>query len=724
MSRVEVLYAGSWMTVCSDWVWDLRNARVVCRILGLDGALAAPRLSRFGQGTGDIIGVDCYGTEDSLEDCSYFRPSCGHQYDAGAVCYLGVRLVGGSNDAEGTVEVLHDGSWGTICHDLWDLRDARVVCRMLGFDGALEAPGSARFGQGSGRILLVDVGCDGTEDNLADCAHPGIGDYCIHAWDAVRLVGGSNDAEGTVEVLHDGSWGTICHDFWDLRDARVVCRMLGFDGALEAPGSARFGQGSGRILLAGVGCDGTEDNLADCAHPGIGDYCIHAWDAVRLVGGSNDAEGTVEVLHDGSWGTICHNLWDLRDARVVCRMLGFDGALEAPRSARFGQGSGRILLVGVGCDGTEDNLADCAHPGIGDYCIHAWDAAHPNPLQVRLVGGSNDAEGRIEVMHNGSWGTICDDWWDLRDARVVSHPNPLQVRLVGGSNDAEGTVEVLHDGSWGTICHELWDLRDAWVVCRMLGFDGALEAPISARFAHPNPFQVRLVGGSNDAEGRVEVLHDGSWGTICDYLWDLRDARVVCRMLGYDGALEAPGFARFGPGSGRSLLYGVGCDGTEDNLADCAHPGIGDYCSHAWDAEYRENDHPPIKLSPYFYQDLHLIGESNKAEGRVEIFYDGSWETLCENWWDENDAKVVCAMMGFHVVVDVTRSTRFSRGSGDIFRVDCWGTVENLDECPFVGITTSCEHHMDAGAICYLRGRNTMNKNIMAIVELVTPVFL
>ena len=57
---------------------------------------------------------------------------------------------------------------------------------MLGFDGALDAPGSARFGQGSGPISLIYVSCDGTEDNLADCAHGGVGDYsfCGHGRDA------------------------------------------------------------------------------------------------------------------------------------------------------------------------------------------------------------------------------------------------------------------------------------------------------------------------------------------------------------------------------------------------------------------------------------------------------------------------------------------------------------------------------------------------------------
>ena len=85
---------------------------------------------------------------------------------------------------------------------------------------------------------------------------------------------------------------------------------------------------------------------------------------------------------------------------------------------------------------------------------------------------------------------------------------------------------------------------------------------------------IRLVSPSNSpSSGRVEVLHMGTWGTICDHSWDLRDANVVCRQLGYDGALSALRYAAFGRGTGQIWLDDVQCVGDEIAISDCYHRG-------------------------------------------------------------------------------------------------------------------------------------------------------
>ena len=64
----------------------------------------------------------------------------------------------------------------------------------------------------------------------------------------VRLVNGSSSLEGRVEVFVNGTWGTVCDDYWDIRDAEVVCRQLGFARAVSSEHSARFGSGNGEMI--------------------------------------------------------------------------------------------------------------------------------------------------------------------------------------------------------------------------------------------------------------------------------------------------------------------------------------------------------------------------------------------------------------------------------------------------------------------------------------------
>ena len=196
-----------------------------------------------------------------------------------------IRLKGGSKSS-GRVEIFYNGQWGTICDDTWDINDARVICRQLGFPGASSAYHGSYYGPGIGPIWMDDVVCSGSEAHIYDCRNRGWGVHdCTHSRDAsvkcswIRLAdGGAN--YGRVEVYHDGQWGTVCDDHWDMNDTSVACRQLGFSGATRQYQSAYCGQGSGPIWLDDVHCAGGEASLSFCSHNGWEIHnCGHGEDA-------------------------------------------------------------------------------------------------------------------------------------------------------------------------------------------------------------------------------------------------------------------------------------------------------------------------------------------------------------------------------------------------------------------------------------------------------------
>ena len=103
------------------------------------------------------------------------------------------------------------------------------------------------------------------------------------------------------------------------------------------------------------------------------------------------------------------------------------------------------------------------------------------------------------------------------------------------------------------------------------------------------PPEVRLVGGNNQYEGRLEIRWNGVWGTVCDDEFGNVDAAVVCRQLGFsaDNAI-AFGNGYFGQGNGTIWLDDVQCVGTESYLYQCPAAELGDHnCAHFEDVGIR-----------------------------------------------------------------------------------------------------------------------------------------
>ena len=81
------------------------------------------------------------------------------------------------------------------------------------------------------------------------------------------------------------------------------------------------------------------------------------------------------MYRNGFWGTICSKGWDIPDASVVCRMLGYLGAWTADCCTDYRAGSGPVWLSELSCTGREKSLSECGHSGWGvNNCDHTKDA--------------------------------------------------------------------------------------------------------------------------------------------------------------------------------------------------------------------------------------------------------------------------------------------------------------------------------------------------------------
>ncbi|CAI8054869.1 Fibrillin-1, partial [Geodia barretti] len=508
----------------------------------------------------------CTGNENSLLDCAAGEEvgshNCDHSEDAGvrceAVCEEGdvrLSLEGNILDsvyqnenidenyfikdelARGRVEVCIGGNYGTVCDDNWGITDASVVCYQLGFSryGAIAVSSGAfgddvgfpcipqaELGEGSGMIYLEGIECAGDEDTLLDCPmEVELGfSSCDHSRDAgircyvfdlhslcgwcCSLANGTDSNEGRVEICYNVEYGTVCDDFWDELETRVVCRQLGYlSGESHPIRHGEFGQGNGSILLDDLMCSGIESSLLECLNDNdVGSHdCSHGEDAGVNV---KSTRGRVEVCIGGRYGAVCDEYWDYEDASVVCSQLGFSphGSVNVSAPDYFSEGISPGLMSLVNCSGTEKGVIECDH-------MKNLQGITCDPAGV-VCQGTFQTSGPIDYQSLQQFTTIVDV--------VASNCTTGDVRLVGSANGDEGRLEVCVNGAWGTVCSDQFDTNDASVACQMLeGFNGTSP---------------EIFSGFEEGSAAPEILtsgfEEGSDINECDEDTDTCDGNATC----------------------------------------------------------------------------------------------------------------------------------------------------------------------------------------------------
>uniref|UniRef100_A0A8C5TIN4 Lysyl oxidase homolog n=1 Tax=Malurus cyaneus samueli TaxID=2593467 RepID=A0A8C5TIN4_9PASS len=251
-------------------------------------------------------------------------------------------------------------------------------------------------------------------------------------------------------------------------------------------------------------------------------------------------------------------------------------------------------------------------------------------------------------------GYICDRHWTMKNSRVVcgmfgfpgerkyntnvynTHYWPYSMECSGNEAHVSGctgrasragrararTAPCQRMRPWSAACPRRRDPAD----------------PCTALPPSQQPL-VRLKGGANTGEGRVEVLKNGEWGTVCDDNWNLVSASVVCRELGFGSAKEAHHGRQAGQGMGPIHLNEIDCTGFEKSITDCKFNTESQGCNHEEDAAVRCN------VPAMGFQNQ--VGNGGGDWGGVLTTPTTlRWGTVCSQGWGTVEAMVVCRQLG------------------------------------------------------------------------------
>uniref|UniRef100_UPI003AAABC9C scavenger receptor cysteine-rich type 1 protein M160-like n=1 Tax=Centroberyx gerrardi TaxID=166262 RepID=UPI003AAABC9C len=549
--------------------------------------------------------------------------------------------------------------------------------------------------------------------------------------DDVRLVGGASGCAGGLEMKQHGDWKPVddWFSYWNLKSAAVVCRQLDCGSAVSTDrredSSVRsvWRIRSSCLLQSGSTlreCVSTESDSSSFS------LQITCSESVRLVDGTSQCSGRLEVKSKQFWSSVCEADFDQQDAEVVCRELGC-GAPSVLQGALYGEVEAPMWTEEFQCEGSESVLLDCGSSGSARNTCSPGKAVGltcSEPDDVRLVGGASRCAGGLEMNQHGDWKPV-DDWfseWNLKSAAVVCRQLDCgsavstdrredslsrSVRRISPSCLQSGstlmecveTESVSSSSSLQITCSESSEIRkyaaefygDLYQSehkedpeCAQAFYDGLpkidedfnaeLESQLSPdELCAAVQKSVRLVDGTSLCSGRLEVKSKQFWSSVCEADFDQQDAEVVCRELGC-GAPSVLQGALYGEVEAPMWTEEFQCEGNESVLLDCGSSGSArNTCSPG----------KAVGLTCSEPEDVRLVGGASRCAGGLEMKQHGDWKPVNDLFtdWSLKSAAVVCRQLDCGSAVSTDRSEDSSVRSVWRIRSFCLQSGSTLREC-------------------------------------------
>ncbi|CAH1788988.1 unnamed protein product [Owenia fusiformis] len=544
---LKVKVNDTWLLVCGyRWSWYIGFARTICRQLGFESDsnhVGIIQIEWNGYSAKPFIFTDikCLGSEKHIRECRFSEWNVetgiwGHR----PVISCNVSSIRLSEGRYGDIQVFLHDTWLPMCTRNWDMEDSKALCKHLGFK--------------TGRVFIykyispshnyVHTGgrCIGTEKSMYYCRSFSLGRHC-HS-DFASTVYMSCDMFNDIQIrLKDsvGSLGkpeivninkSICSNNWTKTEASIICDSLGFPPEHAIPIYHEQRTFPDTSTFVKFECQATDSGSVCkcvprvCEYYNVGVKCLdHQPGIDEYIRAKTEFPylGQVEVnILNNQRGAVCATGWGIKETQVLCRQTGaFNKANRKPMYVSvdsnnvLGGRADPIVMSDVKCNGDEANIAECTFKS-GDEASCSSNrrvSVYCHQLRVWMPPKS----GLIKVFsgEKHGWRWICGDNFDKPTADVFCFTATGERRAYKINADY---VAFRNAGPY---------VRARRV--RYIPFWNG----IMARLAHD--FDARLTGNeAYKGQGRVEVYFQRKWRRVCNYGWDVNDAKVICRQLGYD----------------------------------------------------------------------------------------------------------------------------------------------------------------------------------------------